>query len=379
MSQSHYTRLSYDERVIIENRLQTGENLSQIANALCRSRSTIWREIKRNSTKNKNRTIRVNMPKLVLLDTRRFRGSLFAEDIKKARYAYQARLNKYKSNSPKYIAKVADKKTTSRYCKKKPLLERLDYRETLDYIDDKLKLRWSPEQISGRIKQEGYLKPVSYVTIYKCIYGTEERELRKQRISSLRRRGKRYRSKKRQLYNQTARMDHSIHDRPSVVDELKRIGDLEGDTIVGKDQKDRLLTHSDRLSGVVSISLVLGFNAYSISKQTVKDLKRVFSNDKIETITYDNGVEFSDWQITEANTDATIYFADPYTPSQRGRNENVNGLIRDFLPKGTDFKKLKKADILKIELNLNNRPRKRLGYLTPIEFAEKIRNVALET
>ena len=377
MSQPNYSRLSRDERVIIENRLKNGENPSQIARALRRPRSTVWREIGRNSTENKNRTIRVNMPRLVLLDTRKFRGSLFAEEIKKTRYAYQARLRKYKNSSPKYTAKIASQKAATRCYKRKHLLELPEYQETRSYIDAKLELRWSPEQISGRMKREGRIKPVSYVTIYKYIYGTKEPKLRKKRISSLRRRGKRYRSKQYKLYNQTARMGHSIHDRPSIVDRLERAGDLEGDTIVGKDQKDRLLTHNDRLTGIVSISLVRGFNAYDISRQTTKDLKRVFG-ETVKTITYDNGVEFSDWQITEANTNATIYFADPYTPSQRGRNENTNGLIRDFLSKGTDFKKVTKSDILEIELNLNNRPRKRLDYLTPTEYAAKVRDVALE-
>lgn len=86
------------------------------------------------------------------------------------------------------------------------------------------------------------------------------------------------------------------------------------------------------------------------------------------TITYDNGVEFSHWARTERNLDAKIYFAHAYHSWERGRNENANGLIRDFLPKGTDFKSLTINDILTIESLLNNRPRKRLNWLTPVEY-----------
>jgi IS30 family transposase len=92
----------------------------------------------------------------------------------------------------------------------------------------------------------------------------------------------------------------------------------------------------------------------------------------IHTITYDNGSEFSAWQYTETDLNVSIYFADPYRSSQRGRNENTNSLIRDFIPKQTDFKKLHKKDILNIESLLNNRPRKRFNGLTPIEIAQGV-------
>lgn len=151
------------------------------------------------------------------------------------------------------------------------------------------------------------------------------------------------------------------------IDNLERFGDLEGDTIFGKDAKDRLLTHTDRKSGLGSISLILGYNAASITVQTATDISRIFGQDNTKTITYDNGIEFSAWRSAEKAIQADIYFADPYKSSQRGRNENFNGLVRDFLPKGTDFKKLTPQRILDIENLLNTRPRKRLGGLTPLE------------
>ena len=107
-------------------------------------------------------------------------------------------------------------------------------------------------------------------------------------------------------------------------------------------------------------------NRKNISKQTILDTKRVFG--KSASITYDNGSEFTMWRQTEKQLDTIIYFANPYHSWERGRNENANGLIRDFLPKGTDFKKITKADILEVESLINNRPRKRLHWLTPMEY-----------
>ena len=176
-------------------------------------------------------------------------------------------------------------------------------------------------------------------------------------------------------FNRTNRDKHNISERPKEIDGLKRYGDLEGDTISGRDTKDRILTHVDRKSGVLSASLVRNFDADKIAKQTTKDIENIFG--KVRTITYDNGVEFSLWKETEKNLGITIYFANPYHSWERGRNENTNGLIRDFFPKGTDFKRLTQKDILRVTDLINNRPRKRLQWLTPLEIYES-QSVALE-
>ena len=131
----------------------------------------------------------------------------------------------------------------------------------------------------------------------------------------------------------------------------------------------------DRKSGLLSASLIHNYNAHKVTKQTNLDITSVFG--KIKSITYDNGIEFSLWKITEKELNANIYFANPYHSWERGRNENANGLIRDFLPKGTDFKKLTKRDIVEITNLINNRPRKRLEWKTPLEVYRS-RSVALE-
>ena len=341
-----------------------GEPIRKIAISINRNPSTISRELYRNGRKPDVKTTRVNRPRA---DGRHSRGG-DNEKLKDAKYRAWIRELHFRQHSKiRYNAKWANSKARKR--KISAMRESHPCRLVRDesiilrqYVERSLKLRWSPEQISLRLQYlNNELGEISHQAIYNYIYKTKP-EL----ASCLRRKGKRRRRNNLpETYNQTNRISHSIHNRPKIVDELTRFGDLEGDTIVGKDKRDRLLTHNDRVTGLVSISLIHNFNVHNIMSQTTSDIKRVFS--KAHTITYDNGIEFSLWHEIEKRTGATIFFADPYTPGQRGRNENTNGLIRDFFPKGTDFKKLTENDILKVESLLNNRPRKRLGGKTPIE------------
>ena len=371
MSQRHYTQLSYEERVIVAHEVTKMRdkvdniNISEIARNLGRHKSTISRELRRNGLVPDNKTTRVNKPRL---DARHYKNSDLGDKIKLAKWRYDLRVKRFnKHNKYRYSAKKAEsisknrKSTAMRECHKLKIQSNDKLRE---YIEEKLALRWSPEQISLRLKYL-YGKPIiSHAAIYHYIYTPNQKDL----IKHLRRRGKAYRhDNPKTIYNQTNRKKHSIHDRPEIVDRLERIGDLEGDTIIGNDKSDRILTHTDRKTGLVALGLVNGFSAYRITRQTEPDVSRVFGKDKVKTITYDNGVEFTFWKETERKTGAVIYFADPYTPYQRGRNENCNGLVRDFLPKGTDFKTLTVNDIIRIEFLLNNRPRKRLGGRTPKE------------
>lgn len=377
MSHIHYKQLCEKERCFIEISLKNKHSIRGIAKELNRNPSTISREIRRNQKPNKNKTCRVNKTPLCKLDGRNYRGTEFSNQIVQAKADYKLRCWYFEKRKAKYIATNAERKARDRKrvagAKANPLrLSLPEHSATKQFIMENLTKRWSPEQISFRIKylndkanENGDAETYTYispVSIYRFLYSLKDKSL----ISCLRRRGRVYRySNPKTIYNQTNRAKHSIHDRPLIVDELSRIGDLEGDTIVGKDKRDRLLTHTDRRTGLTSIGLVNSYNAYKITMQTNIDIKRVFG--AAETITYDNGAEFTFWKDTERLTGANIYFADPYTPRQRGRNENANGLIRDFLPKGTDFKKLTSNDIMKIEFLLNNRPRKRLGGMTPLE------------
>ena len=369
MPQKHYTQLSYEERVIIAHEVAIKRdkvaniNISKIARSLGRHKNTISRELRRNGLVPDNKTTRVNKPRL---DARHYKGTELAQRIVLSKWEYDKRLKRFLKHSKyRYSATTAEtnykrrKHAAMKACHELKIVK--DQR-LCEYVNEKLALRWSPEQISLRLNYLNKKQIISHVAIYNYVYYSGSKEL----VQHLRRRGRAYRhSNPKTIYNQTNRKKHSIHDRPEIVDRLERIGDLEGDTIVGKDKSDRILTHTDRKTGLVSLGLVKDFSAYRITKQTETDIKRVFGRAK--TITYDNGVEFTFWKDTEKKTGAMIYFADPYTPSQRGRNENSNGLVRDYLPKGTDFKSITNADIMRIEFLINNRPRKRLGGKTPQE------------
>ena len=356
MSQHYYTQISLEERIIIQNRLENGESIRCIAKSIGRSPSSVSREIMRNGEPHRSR---VNIPHELYLDSRHFRGTDKVDKIRSRKESYRKRLHEF--NKPHYRAKDAEIKALRRTKEQPLILTTASYSETRRYVLEKLALRWSPEQISGRIKLEGELAYVSARAIYAFIYLPENKKL----VKHLRRRGKPKRLKTNLAFNKTDNR-RNISERPDIINTLGRFGDLEGDTIFGKDTKDRILTHVERKSGLLSASLIKGYNGQNVSKQTILDTERVF--DMVTSITYDNGSEFTMWQQTEKQLQTTIYFANPYHSWERGRNENTNGLIRDFFPKGTDFKKITKADILEVESLINNRPRKRLQWLTPLEY-----------
>lgn len=364
MSQKKYTHISFEERVVIENRLKNNESLRSIATSISRDASSLSRELRRNGIAPKTR--RVNRPKELSLDSRKYRGTSYVEIIRNRKISYKKRLKAFKR--PRYLAKDANQRALKRVKTQELLLNTPEYNKTKEYVLEKLKLRWSPEQISGRLKIEGKLPYVAHKAIYHFIY-SEHLE------KHLRRRGCKKCPYRNMKFNRTNRDKNNISERPKEVDNLERYGDLEGDTIFGLDTKDRILTHAERKSGMLAASLVRNFDAHKIAKQTIKDIRNVFGEAK--TITYDNGAEFTLWKEIERNLKTTIYFANPYHSWERGRNENANGLIRDFFPKGTDFKKLTQKDILRVTDLINNRPRKRLQWHTPLEVY-KSQSVALE-
>ena len=152
----------------------------------------------------------------------------------------------------------------------------------------------------------------------------------------------------------------SIHIRETVVRERQRLGDWEGDTIVGKERKLRIVTYVDRKSGLLIANLTTGKadDIHSLVKQQ-------FKGKVCKTITYDNGSEFALHKMVERDTRALVYFADKGKPQQRGCNENANGLLRQYFPKGSSFATITDKDVQRAVRRLNNRPRKRLNYLTP--------------
>ena len=231
-------------------------------------------------------------------------------------------------------------------------------------IESKLRFEWSPEQISGWIfkdKQES----ISHESIYLHVWANKKTggDL----YTYLRRQGKKYdkrrngKSTRGQIKNRV-----SIDDRPSVVDEKSRVGDWEIDTVIGKGHSGALVTVVERVTKFTVSKQVEGKTAAAVTKATIDLLKPM--QDAVLTITADNGKEFAyHEEICEA-LDADVYFAHPYSSWERGLNENTNGLLRQYFPKKTDFKKVTQSEVERAVERLNARPRKLLGFKTPSDL-----------
>jgi len=239
------------------------------------------------------------------------------------------------------------------------------------YVDEKIRLCWSPEQIAGRMEQEIGIR-VCHETIYTFIY--EERPewkpyLRQKKGRYRRRWGTKEREKKREEAKK-----QRIDTRPDVVEVRERLGDWEGDTIVGGERTTGILTHVERKSGYLLADLLKRKTAESVWKKTTNH----FSGLPVHTITYDNGSEFSLHELIGRDTGADIYFAFPYHSWERGTNENTNGLLRQFFPKRMMFGMLRQKDVDHAVDLINHRPRKRLNYLTPHEVFVEGKSIAIQ-
>lgn len=165
-----------------------------------------------------------------------------------------------------------------------------------------------------------------------------------------------------------------IDERPKIVEEKKRLGDWEIDTIIGHEHQKAIVTLVERVSKKTLIGQVGTKKADFVSRQVIRLLSAI--KPYVFTITADNGTEFSYHALIAAALEANVYFAHPYHSWERGLNENTNGLIRQYIPKGKDFGKLTDADIMSIQEKLNNRPRKSLGYATPNEVFFKLQQAS---
>lgn len=233
------------------------------------------------------------------------------------------------------------------------------------YIMDRLRKYWSPEQIAGRLKLTKTKTVVCHETIYQFVYH-ERPEL----IKFLRHQKCKYRKKRGagiRIKLCKAMKVRRIGERPLIVEERSRIGDWENDTIIGKERKQRILTFTERKSGLGMAEKLETVTAEIVHEKEVAVFKKV-PKKKRWTITRDNGLEFGDHdRMLERKTDMKAYRADAYHSWERGSNENWNGLLRQFFPKGTYFATITQYQIDKAVRLLNDRPRKRHNYLTPRE------------
>jgi IS30 family transposase len=272
-----------------------------------------------------------------------------------------------------YSAKIAKENTSNRRIEANKQFRKIENNEWLRcYIARGIKNCWSPEQISGRIKLKWPDKKERHIgkdSIYEFIYEHRKdlvKHLRCQKGKYRRRKGTRIREKQREEMKKKR-----IDKRPKEVETRERVGDWEGDTIVGKEKTIHILTHVDRKSGYALADKLDIAKAIPTKLKTIERFKHIPKNKK-HTITYDNGVTFSEYELTERKTGIDIYFANPYHSWERGCNENFNGLLRQFFPKKSSFANIKQEEIENAVKLINNRPRKRHNYMTPAEvFRQK--------
>lgn len=232
--------------------------------------------------------------------------------------------------------------------------------EVIEKIEQHLQEKWSPEQISGRLKLEGVT--VSHERIYQHVWA--DKKSGGFLYTHLRHHGKKYHKRSSDKAGRACipnRVD--IEKRPKIVDKMQRIGDWEGDTIIGAEHKGAILSYVERKSKMTVLAKLPRKTAKAVVKATLKRFKGL----PCFTITYDNGKEFSSHEKISKKLGIACYFARPYCSWQRALNEHTNGLVRQFFPKSSDLSQVAHHEIRYAEKLLNNRPRKVLGYLKPNE------------
>ena len=318
----HYNHLTQEQRYQISSLLKAKTSQSEIARIIGCNKSTISREVKRNKGQRGYRPLQ-------------------AQKLSRNR----------KANNSTKISPFG-----------------------WAYIEHLLERKFSPEQITGRLRLKGWQDVPSHERIYQYIYadkasgGNLNQHLRCQK--TYRKRGLSGQDRRGQIKN---RMD--ISERPAEANNRERIGDYEGDTVIGKGHKGVLVTLVDRKTRETKIRALPDRKAERVTQTCISMLE----GESPMSITFDNGKEFAGHESIAEYLNTEVYFAKPYHSWERGTNENTNGLIRQFLPKSARLDNISDAYIQSIEDNLNNRPRKTLGYLTPLEVKSRNLVVALQS
>lgn len=318
---TRYAHLSPDERYTIAAERKIGTPLREIARLLNRHTSSLYRELKRNTGQRGYRPMQASL--------------------------------KAKARRPPHRSAMTD--------------------FALSFIRHLVECKWSPEQISGTLRSRGWEGVPSHEWIYQYIYADKQTggelhcHLRSQK--TYRKRGFAGKDRRGMIKDRV-----SIHVRPQLIDQRERLGDFEGDTIIGARHQGAVLTLVDRKS-LYTLMTALPNKQAKLTMDACVAWTRCTT---IHSITFDNGKEFAEHcRLGVRGTDA--YFADPYHSNQRARNENTNGLIRQYLPKGMRLDTLTAAEIVPIQHALNHRPRKTLGWLTPAQVFAGFRGVALQS
>jgi len=310
-----YCQLTSEERYMLAALRRQGLNQSQIARSLGRHRSTVCREVSRNSTRADGR----------------YRAS-----------SAQERTNGRRSRSRRNLRFSAG-----------------DFAQ----VEELLCRQWSPEQVSGHLARQGQLS-ISHETIYRHVW----RDKRAGGLLYTHLRGARKQRRKRYgSYDSRGKLANKcpISERPASVETRQHVGHWEIDTVMGTGSKDCIVSLVERKTGLLLIGKLEDRTTDSLNRRVIGLINR--HEGAFETITSDNGTEFHNYKYIEGRTQAVFYFARPYHSWERGSNENANGLIRQYLPKGTSMAGLSQQQCTAIARKLNTRPRKRHGFRTPLE------------
>ncbi len=332
-----YTRLQDHERETISRGLSAGWTFSRIAAIINRDVSTVSREVAKNCS------------------YRRCYRALWAHD--------RAVQTRHRLKQPK----------------------QLDCHQQLqDYVLTGLRQQWSPEEIASRLVKDyprDTTMRISHESIYTYLYCLPRGALRKELIACLRQERK-LRQNRKQSHAKRSNITNaiSISERPAEVADRTVPGHWEGDLIIGKDQQSAVGTLVERTTRYLLLVALSGRDAYTARTAFARAVKKLPRHLK-RTLTYDRGLEMAEHELFTKETKVQVFFADPYSPWQRGTNENTNGLIRQYFPKGTDFRTVTKQEIQRVQDLLNGRPRKALDFEKPDEVFPRLltqQNIALE-
>jgi len=284
-----------------------------------------------------------------------------------------------KRKAPKgYFADIAqvDYESRRENSRRKKILSNVKY---FNYVIDRLHAGWSPETISGRLKFENSSWSICTETIYQFIYGDEYSKTQKlyQYLKHAKRRRTKWKGRKTHKDRMPNRV--SIHQRPEIVTKRIEFGHWEGDSVIYPNKR-AINTLNELKTGYLAFTLL----ERKTASLTAESMIKVFNIHKSITVTVDNGSEFMEHERVTKATGVKVYFADPYSSYQRGSNENSNGLLRRYLPKRTNIDKITQEELNDIAEELNERPRKRLGFMKPVEAYQLeldniLSNVALDS
>ncbi|WP_442916856.1 IS30 family transposase [Lentzea sp. NBC_00516] len=322
--------LNEDERVVIADRRRTGATLQQIAAELGRDRSTISRELRRN-----------------------------AHHIS----------GDYRPHAAQRLAEARRPRPKTGKIAANPALRQV--------IQDGLDLRWSPEQIVRRLRRDFPDRPEMHVvheTIYQTLYLQGRGELRRELAQALRT-GRAIRRPRRQVQQRLPRMATPmvmISERPAEADDRAVPGHWEGDLIIGKDGKSAIGTLVERATRYVMLVHLPNGRTSDVVRDALIDTMSGLPTHLARSLTWDQGSEMHRHHEFSLATDIPVYFCDPHSPWQRGSNENTNGLLRQYFPKGTNLAVHNREHLDAVAVQLNGRPRKTLGWDTPAERLTKL-------